>query len=69
MSTPDRCWWSLVLFCTLTGCAVGPDYESPQVESPEAWRVDYAAAADVSNTRWWEQFKDPALNELIDIAL
>ncbi len=31
--------------------------------------MDYAAAADVSNTRWWEQFKDPALNELIDIAL
>jgi multidrug efflux system outer membrane protein len=48
---------------------VGPDYERPEVESPEAWRVDYAAAADVSNMRWWEQFEDPALNELIDIAL
>ena len=71
MSKPNRTWWPLVLFLTLTlsGCAVGPDYERPQVESPEAWRVDYAAAADVSNMRWWEQFEDPALNELIDIAL
>jgi multidrug efflux system outer membrane protein len=39
------------------------------VESPDAWRVDYAAAAEVTNMRWWEQFEDPALNELIDIAL
>ena len=71
MSLPDRNCWPLVLFLALTlaGCAVGPDYERPQVESPDAWRVDYAAAADVSNMRWWEQFEDPALNELIDIAL
>jgi multidrug efflux system outer membrane protein len=39
------------------------------VVSPDAWRVDYAAAAEVTNMRWWEQFEDPALNELIDIAL
>ena len=71
MSEPDRNCWPLVLFLALTlvGCAVGPDYESPQVESPDKWRVDYAAAAEVTNMRWWEQFEDPALNELIDIAL
>jgi multidrug efflux system outer membrane protein len=33
------------------------------------WRIDYPAAADVANTRWWEQFGDPALNGLIDEAL
>jgi multidrug efflux system outer membrane protein len=71
MSIQNRICWPLALFLALTlaGCAVGPDYERPQVESPDAWRVDYAAAADVSNMRWWEQFEDPALNELIDIAL
>ena len=71
MREPDHTCWPLVLFLALTlaGCAVGPDYERPPVESPEAWRVDYAAAADISNMRWWEQFEDPVLNELIDIAL
>lgn len=65
----DRICWPLVLFLALSGCAVGPDYERPEVESPETWRVDYTAAAEVSNIRWWEQFEDPVLNELIDIAL
>jgi len=48
---------------------VGPDYVRPQVDSPETWRVDYAAAAEVSNLRWWEQFQDPVLDRLIDTAL
>jgi multidrug efflux system outer membrane protein len=51
------------------GCAVGPDYKRPVVETPESWRVEYTYAAEVANTRWWEQFDDPALNQLIDIAL
>ena len=59
-----------LLLLSLSGCTlVGPDYVSPTVDSPEAWRVDYAAAADVANTRWWEQFDDPVLNQLIDTAL
>jgi multidrug efflux system outer membrane protein len=59
---------SLVLF-SLFGCTLGPDYVRPEVDSPEDWRVDYAAAADVANTRWWEQFDDPVLDQLIDTAL
>jgi multidrug efflux system outer membrane protein len=59
-----------VLVAGLTaGCAVGPDYRRPEVETPELWRVEYEFAADVANTRWWQQFDDPALNDLIDIAL
>ncbi len=53
----------------MVGCAVGPDYVPPEVEKPEAWRVEYEDAADVSNIRWWEQFEDPVLNELIERAL
>jgi len=70
MNKMTRCWvLSLVLF-SLFGCTVvGPDYVRPTVDSPEDWRVDYAAAADVANTRWWEQFDDPVLNQLIDTAL
>ncbi|MDH3931697.1 MAG: TolC family protein, partial [Chromatiales bacterium] len=58
-----------LLLLSLVGCTQGPDYVRPAVESPVDWRVDYAAAADAANTRWWEQFDDPVLNQLIDTAL
>jgi len=60
---------SLALLSVSACTAVGPDYVRPEIDSPDAWRVDYAAAADVANTRWWEQFDDPVLTQLIDIAL
>ena len=50
-------------------CTVGTDYVKPQVAVPQAWRIDYEQAADVANTRWWEQFGDPVLTDLIDSAL
>jgi multidrug efflux system outer membrane protein len=54
---------------TLLGCTVGPDYERPQTEVPPQWRIDYPKAAGVANTKWWEQFGDPVLNQLIEEAL
>jgi outer membrane protein, multidrug efflux system len=48
---------------------VGPDYSRPPIDSPAEYRIDYPKAAEVANTRWWEQFGDPALNQLIDEAL
>lgn len=53
----------------LTGCMVGPDYERPATDAPAAYRYADKEANDLSNTRWWEQFKDPVLNELIRSAL
>ena len=53
----------------ISGCMVGPDYVRPTVESPEAWRIEYPKAAEVANTRWWEQFGDPVLNGLVENAL
>jgi outer membrane protein, multidrug efflux system len=53
----------------LCGCAVGPDYVRPSVDTPAAWRIDYPKAADVANLKWWEQFGDPVLNELVETAL
>jgi multidrug efflux system outer membrane protein len=60
---------SILIITLSAGCAVGPDYQRPAVETPEAWRVEYSYAAEVANTRWWQQFDDPALNQLIDAAL
>jgi multidrug efflux system outer membrane protein len=53
----------------ISGCALGPDYSRPSIESPAAYRIDYPKAADVANTKWWEQFGDPALNQLVEDAL
>ena len=60
--------FSLVLLL-LAGCTIGDDYVRPAVDSPEAWRVDYEAAAETANTRWWKLFDDPVLDTLIDTAL
>ena len=54
---------------TVAGCTVGPDYVRPTVDTPATWRIDYPKAADVANTKWWEQFGDPVLNGLIETAL
>jgi multidrug efflux system outer membrane protein len=59
---------ALVAFA-VAGCTVGPDYARPAVDTPAAWRIDYPKAAEVANTKWWEQFGDPVLNDLIETAL
>ncbi len=53
----------------LAGCTVGPNYVRPTVDTPPAWRIDYPKAADVANLKWWEQFGDPVLDDLIETAL
>jgi multidrug efflux system outer membrane protein len=53
----------------IAGCTIGPDYVRPAVDVPSAWRIDYATGAEVANTRWWEAFGDPVLNDLIDTSL
>jgi len=52
-----------------SGCTVGPNYVRPTVETPPGWRIDYPKAADVANLKWWEQFGDPVLNQLVETAL
>ena len=51
------------------GCAVGPDYKRPALDIPQSFRFEDKEAKDLANTAWWEQFNDPVLNELIQIAL
>ena len=59
----------VLIAAVLGACTVGPDYVRPVVETPVAWRIDYPKAAEVANTKWWEQFGDPVLNNLIETAL
>jgi multidrug efflux system outer membrane protein len=59
----------LVIVLLLAGCAVGPDYKRPTVDVPQSFRFEDKEAKDFANTVWWEQFNDPVLNDLIQIAL
>ena len=53
-----------------SGCALGPNYERPQVPTPPSWRdLPAAEAESLANTPWWELFDDPQLQELVRIAL
>ena len=52
--------------CLLVGCAVGPDYRSPEMHTPEAW--DQGAefnSSDGDIQQWWHVFNDDTLTSLI----
>jgi len=60
---------SLLAFL-VAGCAVGPDYQRPEVETPAAWRYGAALPAnenpdDLANLAWWTLLQDPVLDTLI----
>lgn len=56
----------MVLLCA---CSVGPDYVRPPTPILDHWNVEYQAAADLANARWWRQFGDPVLDSLIETAV
>ena len=59
----------------LVGCAVGPKYHRPAVQTPNAFRdvttdsQQQAQAASYADLPWWQVFHDPKLQELIRTAL
>jgi outer membrane protein, multidrug efflux system len=61
--------FALLTMCILSGCTLGPDYKRPELQSPEAYRIEYPKAAEVANQKWWELFGDPVLNQLVEEGL
>ncbi|HEY2624947.1 MAG TPA: efflux transporter outer membrane subunit [Dyella sp.] len=53
----------------LYGCAVGPDYHRPTVETPVTYRFADVQAMQQSSADWWSQFNDPVLDALIQKAI
>lgn len=67
-----RKFFLLTLFtftALFAGCMMGPNYQRPEIDTPQTWRFEEKEAKDVANTAWWEQFNDPVLNDLIQTAL
>jgi len=66
---------SAMLCCELlVGCAVGPKYHRPTVQTPTTFRdiapdQQQALAASYADLPWWQVFQDPKLQELIRSAL
>ena len=64
----------LLAALALSGCAVGPNYHRPAVQTPPAFHgSDQSQQTDTQTTfadlPWWQVFHDPQLQELIRTAL
>lgn len=57
----------VALALLLSGCAVGPDYQAPDIALPDAWpeHITLSQYEREEWRYWWHQFDDPALNQLI----
>ncbi|MGO3742714.1 MAG: efflux transporter outer membrane subunit [Kerstersia sp.] len=72
---PRRCgiFMRLALVASLSGCmTAGPDYQSPLMPVPENWVTAQASQlnADPDGLRlWWQSFRDPMLDRLVDQTL
>ena len=70
-----RLFSTVLIFGLLVGCAVGPKYHRPAVQTPTAFRnitpdpQQQAQAASYADLPWWQAFQDPKLQELIRTAL
>ncbi|MBA3816506.1 MAG: efflux transporter outer membrane subunit [Parachlamydiaceae bacterium] len=58
----------LILACMLMGC-FRPNYQPQYVDIPSEWRLTADEGSTLCNVRWWEQFNDPVLDNLILSAL
>jgi len=67
--------FALIATIFLSGCAVGPNYKKPTVNTPAVYRgltPDEAAKNDpksLGDEKWWNVFDDDQLKELIKTAL
>src|ERR1700716_2224366 len=57
----------------MPGCAVGPNYRRPAVQTPQTFRapdpLPAPQAESFADLKWWEVFKDPDLQPLVRTAL
>lgn len=66
--------YALAMALLVSGCAVGPDYRSPEVPVPPAWHGPMAGGlaavrADAGQlAQWWRGLGDPQLSRLVEEA-
>jgi NodT family efflux transporter outer membrane factor (OMF) lipoprotein len=81
MNLPSPCLWFLIT-AALTGCAVGPNYRTPDEHPPADFAAvhgessmtakptsDAPQATTVDFATWWRSLNDPELDSLVSRAL
>lgn len=58
-----------ILCVSVSACAVGPDFQPPEVKTPQNYRFEKVPAEAMINLNWWELFHDPVLYTLVTQAL
>jgi NodT family efflux transporter outer membrane factor (OMF) lipoprotein len=66
-----------LFLCCLSGCTVGPDYQTPETRMPDAFVAVTASNPDaekpgqkvIDAAAWWKSLDDPELDALIDRAI
>jgi len=53
----------------LAGCTLGPDYQRPEIETPQQFQQRVTDGASIANLPWWELFRDEQLQSLIVTAI
>jgi NodT family efflux transporter outer membrane factor (OMF) lipoprotein len=64
-----RGYFLVVSALTLSGCAVGPNYQRPKIDTPTQFRDEPATSQSLSDTKWFDLFKDEKLTDLVKTAL
>jgi outer membrane protein, multidrug efflux system len=63
-------WLIVLALAILAGCAVGPNYKRPPIDSPEVFRDDNIATnRSLSDLAWWQVYQDETLQALIREAM
>jgi multidrug efflux system outer membrane protein len=60
---------SFLAVLLLSACAMGPDFEKPEVAVPETFQEPTIPGASIANLKWWELFQHEELTRLIETAL
>jgi multidrug efflux system outer membrane protein len=64
---------SIAAASVLIGCAVGPNYSRPAVQTPQTFRSPAPQlapeTASLADLKWWEVFNDQKLQDLVRTAL
>ena len=58
---------SAVLF--MGGCAVGPNYKTPEIQTPDNFSESPTTQPAGDLSQWWTKFNDPTLNSLVERAV
>ncbi len=64
------CLAAVVISALFAGCAVGPNYKRPPIDSPSVFRDDSNATTNsFGDLNWWQVYQDDKLQTLVHEAL